>query len=93
MESKTLEPVIYEVKMAYLKDGCIFEEKDAIKMDYCPRVGDVINTDGYYQEVISVMYKSNQSVWPTIYVNIIGDSNEHDEWVSKKLKDTSIYSY
>ena len=89
MKSKTLEPVIYEVSIAYLKGGCIFEEEDTIKMDYCPRVGDVINTDGGYQEVMSVLYKSNQSVWPTIYVNIIGDSNDYDKWVIKKLKDSN----
>ena len=79
------ETVIYEVSIEWLENGKLVNTSfDPIKMDYAPRVGDVINVDGIYHEVISVAYKSNQSVWLTAYVNIIGDSVTHEKWIKEK---------
>ncbi|MCG2836024.1 hypothetical protein L6J37_04010 [Photobacterium sp. WH77] len=86
-------PIIYEITLAWREEGQIKESPDPIKMDFCPRVGDVINLDGYYHEVVSVEYKSNQSIWPTVYVNVIGDSKAHETWVANKLSETKPKSF
>ncbi|MEJ6080174.1 hypothetical protein MT391_16805 [Vibrio sp. 1-Bac 57] len=84
------EAIIYEVTIEWLEDRKLVNTSfDPIKMDYAPRVGDVINVDGIYNEVISIVYKSNQPIWLTAYVNIIGDSLEHEKWVKEKLIDVT----
>ncbi|KDM90513.1 hypothetical protein [Photobacterium galatheae] len=83
------KPTVFEITLAWKENGVIQSNPNPILMDFCPRVGDVINLDGYYQEVISVEYKSTQSIWPTVYVNVIGDANAHETWVASKLSESN----
>ncbi|OOF25036.1 hypothetical protein BZJ19_09955 [Salinivibrio proteolyticus] len=85
------EPVVYHVTLAHLVGGKIDEDPDPFYMDFCPRTGDFINVDSGIHEVVAVTYRSNQSVWPTVYVNSIGDIDDLEKGLIKSgaLKDVS----
>ena len=78
---------MFIIKVAY-KYGNEIKTGDSISMNFCPRIGDIIEIDGVYKEVISVFYSSSSSTEVTLFVNIIGDIESHNRWIKKKMKDT-----
>jgi len=84
---KQTKPTLFDVTLLQLDDGELKNDSfdDSFKMDLVPRVGDVIEVDGYYYLVESVMYSYKSSVCVTAYVDCLGDADEHERWVKRQL--------
>lgn len=88
MEKQT-ESTIFDVTLLQLDGGKLKNDTfDSLKMDFVPRTGDVIEVDGYYFLVQSVMYSCKSSVCVTAYVDCLGDADEHERWIKKQLTDS-----
>lgn len=75
----------YNVFLHYLPEGESFGE-DARKFDRMPQVGDHINLDGHYYEVVSIVTDLNKQSVPDAYVKSIGDSSDFVRYLNKKSK-------
>ncbi|MCW8332164.1 hypothetical protein BIT28_23300 [Photobacterium proteolyticum] len=87
---KQTKPSIFDVILLQL-DGDKLKNDifDSLKMDFVPRTGDVIEVDGYYFLVQSVMYSYKSSVCVTAYVDCLGDADEYERWIKKQLTDSN----
>lgn len=90
MEDKA-EPMIFDVTLLQLEGGELKNDTfDSIKMAFAPRVGDVIEVDGYFFLAQSIMYSYKSIVCVTAYVDSLGDAVKHERWVKQQLKDQGI---
>ncbi|EKN4603634.1 hypothetical protein ACFJ92_000880 [Vibrio parahaemolyticus] len=79
---ETVFKITFEAKKAGVWVD-IFEAE--MYFNYLPRVGDVINIDSCYMEVLAVEYDYKFQFNPTLRVEEIGDFEEYSERLLSKL--------